>query len=157
MLDPKHKNIGATVSMINIIAQREADEISENSKASIGAMLAKAVLGDVDKLFMAESSECDWQSPNKQCLFNSDPEHYQLHTGLAPCRIGNCPLGALVDKELKNTGSLEFGCDPDKNMDVGVDAWPMDHRIPGGHIHIGYTGWRKHWDKLKKRVRGWFS
>jgi len=173
MLDPKHRNIGATVSMTNIIAQKEADEVSGNSSGNMGTMLAKAVLGDVDKLFMEESNDCDYKHETGICVFDGSTKPNKV------CMLANCPLGALVDKELKATAdsidlskpdddpyggsdnfshhSLKrnmpsFGADPEEGLGKTFGAGYGWSRA-GGHLHIGYTGWRKWWDNFKK----WFT
>jgi len=167
MLDPKHKNIGATVSMINIIAQKEADEIAESFKGNgIGAVMA-GLLGDIDELFMAEASECDYKHETGQCTFHAEEDLLDaLQAGNSsitfPCCVGECPLGALVDKELKGAANsidlskpLSFGADPDQTIDFGPrhQMSPEFHRAVGSHHHIGYTGWRKHWHAFKGVVK----
>lgn len=176
MLDSKHGNIGATVSMINLIAQKQADETAGNSPVGIGTMFAELVLGDVDELFMAESGMCDYKV-EKACTFNGPAP---IEPGLpVPCCVGECPLGALVDEELKDKDdsvlTMELDTDPDtfhlkgsdnyshySNKDIGshgvdglIDRHKMSNECPhavGGHVHIGYTGWRKYWHALKKAV-----
>lgn len=171
MLDPKHENIGATVSMINIIARQEADEIAAGKSGGFGALMAKAMLGDVDKLFMAESGMCD-HKVEKACTFNGPTP---IEPGLpVPCCIGECPLGALVDEKLKDTADSIQTVKPDTNPDAFRGSDNFSHHsnrdISGprvdfgdrrkmslkwrraviGYIHINYTGWRKYWHNTKR-------
>ena len=85
MLDIKHKNIGATVSMLKLI-----------HKITDGEELPT----EITKLFMVESGECDYKHESGACVFNGS-----LETNLNCC-IGECPLGSMVDKELKDSPGL---------------------------------------------------
>ena len=110
-LDAKHKNIGATVSMINIIAKKEAEEKTTGQEDGFGTKMAKMLLGDIDKLFMAESNSCDHKHEGC-CTFHQDDNVSELDDfAKVKCCIGECPLGALVDKEFKDTA---------KNINVTV-------------------------------------
>ncbi len=180
MLDSKHENIGATVSMINIIAQKEADEIAAGESGGFGALMAKAMLGDVDKLFMAESGMCDYQVITEganQCHYSAKVEIREGATvkidvpgSPVKCCVGECPLGALVDKKLKVTADSIQTVKPNTNPDAfrGSDNFshhslaanfadfgerrevsPEWRRAVVDHIHIGYTGWRKYWHNTK--------
>jgi hypothetical protein len=126
MLDPKHKNIGATVGMVK-----------EIHKLSHDPLLAE----ELTKLFMEESNGCDYKHETAACIFNGSTESNMK------CRVGNCPLGPLVDEELK------FGSDPDRLQLYGKNT--MNY---GSHIHIGHTGWRKYWNMFKKNLfHGWID
>jgi len=92
MLDIKHKNIGATVSMLKLI-----------HKITDGEELPT----EITKLFMVESGECDHKHETGQCTFyaEEDLESGDSFTTFACC-IGECPLGSMVDKELKDSPGL---------------------------------------------------
>ena len=84
MLDIKHKNIGATVSMLNLI---------------YGVLKTDKLDTPLTELFMAESNDCDHKVISERdggvCIFNGS-----LETNLRCC-IGECPLGRLVNEEIK--------------------------------------------------------
>ena len=76
MIDAKHANIGATVSLLlNIHKLTGPDEDLPN------------MLCD---LFTQESEECDYQVKGSLCTYKGDTP--------VKCMIGNCPLGAAIDK-----------------------------------------------------------
>jgi len=132
MLSGKHANIGATVGMLKFIHKLTPD-----------AKMAE----ELARLFMAEAESCDY-GENRTCSFPRLPELAEENDARHACMVGLCPLGPAVDNEIddrqqlygKNT--MGFGCDPEQEMS----------RTKGGHIHIGYTGWRKYWNMFKKWV-----
>ena len=86
-LDMKHKNIGATVGMIEGMAQL---------MEGLGG--GDALLGEIAELFQLEAQECDHQITTEgpvYCGFND------LNSD-TPCCVGECPLGAIVTKEIKD-------------------------------------------------------
>jgi len=144
MLDPKHRNIGATVGMLKLLGKLTDDnDLPE----------------EITKLFMAEAESCDHKHSTGQCTFHAGEDLIEsLQTGNSEitfqCRIGECPLGREVDKECADRTML-YG----KNtMHFGYDPEPTVFPTRGGHIHIGYTGWRKYWNMFKKNLfRGWID
>lgn len=76
-MDAEQRNIGATVGMIKSMHKITGHDDTE-------------VPIELSKLFIAESNRCSDRA-NNMCTFKDEP---------LECRIGNCPLGALVDKEL---------------------------------------------------------
>jgi len=128
-LDMKHKNIGATVSMVRLVGKIFGDK-SERAEA------------DLTKLFMAESKECDFRVA-EACVFNDSLQPNLL------CCIGECPLGTLVEQEIKTTNMLDierevtsFGCDPESG------PFPTC----GRRIHKDYVGRRKYWHTFKNTI-----
>jgi hypothetical protein len=79
MLDKKHRNIGATVSMISMVHLLTPDADLPNA---------------MTELFMLESGDCDYKHETGACIFNGSIEPNQK------CMVGNCPLGGMLDKEL---------------------------------------------------------
>jgi len=134
MIDIKHANIGATVSLVlNAHKLSSSEELPEM----------------VAELFTLEAVGC-----SHQLTTNSDPLCKYIEGEFVSCSVGNCPLGKIVDdiaakraiptitEHIKKRGV--FGEDPDNNT------------LPthGGSWHLGYTGWRKYWNNLKKLVNG---
>ena len=113
-LDPKHKNIGATVSMIQMLANKEAQILAKKPKGfvqtikdillppkeGVGRTLAKELTDPMIKLFMAESDSCDHKTGDKCAIYADRADVFM-------CTMANCPLGALVDDELKSAAGLE--------------------------------------------------
>ena len=79
MLDMKHKNIGATVSMMRILS---------------GLVGGKDLPEELSGLFVMESDDCDHKERG-DCVFDLSDR--------VICNINNCPLGPLVDEELAET------------------------------------------------------
>jgi len=91
MLDMKHKNIGATVSMLNMI-----HELTPGDELPI----------EITKLFMAESDDCDHKHETGQCTFHAEEDLTKGDSFTTfKCCIGECPLGPLVDGEFKATAN----------------------------------------------------
>lgn len=151
-MNRKDANIGATVSLLKMI-----------HVITPGEELPLALAG----LFTEEAKGCDYRA-NDHCTFACEVDVVKLDTpGTKLCAVGNCPLGDEVDKAAKEGDfptiteyaqkrekERTFGCDPD--LVIGTDT-------PCGHIHVGYTGWRKLWNGLKlwtvnslQRVLGYF-
>jgi hypothetical protein len=86
MLDMKHKNIGATVSMMRILS---------------GLVGGKDLPEELSGLFDLESDDCDHKRGG-DCIFDSADLGNRVS-----CDINNCPLGPLVDEELAET-PLEY-------------------------------------------------
>jgi hypothetical protein len=121
MLDREQKNIGATVSMIHMM-----HKLTDKDELPI----------ELTKLFMLESDNCN-SKVEGCCTFDID----EPDACISPpkCMIGECPLGSIVDKELK------FGARPDSLQLYGKDTM----NLAAGLTRIGYTGWRKHWHAFK--------
>ena len=77
-LDIKHMNIGATVSMLRLMQELDGGQSDDA----------------LTELFMVESVECDYKLL-EACTYNDSLKPDML------CCIGECPLGAEVDKKLK--------------------------------------------------------
>ena len=96
MLDIKHKNIGATVSMLNLV---------------YGALKTDKLDGPLAELFMEERKECDYLRKGR-LLIGHKCGYFALYEPgedkAVPCCIGECPLGRLVDEELKGTSMSEI-------------------------------------------------
>lgn len=117
-LDDKHRNIGATVSMIQIMANMESQELIKRpkgiidtvkailfpAKKGIGRTLAKELTDPLIELFMEESNMCDYKVADA-CAFEVDEPDACISP--PPCLMANCPLGKLVDEELKYASGLE--------------------------------------------------
>ena len=90
MLDMRHKNIGATVSMLKMIHKVAGD--NEELPTAL------------TELFMLESGECD-SKVEGACTFEVYPE-----ACISPpkCMVGNCPLGEIVDEELDGMSFTEI-------------------------------------------------
>ena len=92
MLDMKHKNIGATVSLIHMIHKlSDSDELPK----------------EMAELFMLESDDCDHKHETKQCTFHAEEDLTKGDSFTTfPCCVGECPLGSILDKELKDNPGL---------------------------------------------------
>jgi hypothetical protein len=147
LLTPKHRNIGSTVGMV-----KDIHKLSEKPR------IAKVLT----ELFMEESTDCDYKHKTGQCTFHVEEDltkgdsfttlaNYSSQVDAAlPCRAGNCPLGPLVDKE------LEFGTNLDRLQLYGKNTMKYGTHTFGGHVHVGYTGWRKHWRAFKQAAKDVF-
>ena len=144
MLDSKHANIGNTIGML-----KEIHTLSEDPE----------IAAEITKLFMAEAKSCDYKHESGQCTFHAGQDLVEsLLDGNSrisfKCQAGNCPLGPQSDKEetdrlmLYGKNTMGFGWDPE----------PATFPTKGGHIHIGYIGWRKYWNMFKKNLlHGWID
>ena len=155
MLEGKHANIGNTVGMVKSIHKLTTDP-----------KLAE----EITKLFMVESDDCDYKEA-PLCTFPRLLAPEDSRDDLPKCMVGRCPLGNLADKE-RGTADLEFGCGPDvgcgaksrmmlygqNTMGARHPMSPEWHRTVGGHVHVGYTGWRKYWNMWKNNMlHGWID
>jgi hypothetical protein len=151
IMDRKHANIGATVSLLLNIHKLTPDKELPTALAN---------------LFTEESDDCDYKRDNA-CKFISAKT---VKPGTVPCIIGNCPLGALIDKIANDQGfptitnhakTLPFkqrlACGfVEEGRTFGDDPDNMRVLTQGGNIHIGYTGWRKTWSFIKRTyIFGW--
>jgi hypothetical protein len=94
-MDMKHKNIGATVSLLS----RITDMLGEEGAGDLPQELSN--------LFDAESSNCDHKQKGC-CFIEVDPEEV-----ISPplCCIQECPLGEMLDEEI-NSGKVDLDSSP---------------------------------------------
>lgn len=86
-MDAHQRNIGATVSMTKSI-----HEIAGHDNAELPAGLTS--------LFIAESDSCV-SKVDGWCTFHAEEDLEEGDAFATPkCRVGNCPLGGIVDEEL---------------------------------------------------------
>jgi len=97
MLDMKHKNIGATVSILKMINNRNKGDPSKDES------LISKLTGGIDELFDEEARTCNSYIYG-HCAFpdtiSKDSPVVDLNDK-PPCSVTTCPLGPLVDDELK--------------------------------------------------------
>lgn len=92
-MDKHQRNIGATVSMTKSI-----HELAGHDDAELPAGLTM--------LFTAESDSCV-SKVDGRCTFNAEEDLKKGDSFATPkCRVGNCPLGDIVDEELKEDRRL---------------------------------------------------
>jgi len=143
-IDRKHACIGATVSLLLNVHKLTSDTKLPNELAG---------------LFTAESEDCDYKD-GVDCSFLREDRR------VVKCLVGNCPLGPMVEEASKKTGRpepAEFMLSKsreqqnkmgfDTTMTFGCSPETYDGPTQGGSIHIGYVGWRKHWNNFKKFFR----
>lgn len=112
MIDSKHANIGATVSLL-----------LNAHKLSKGSELPESLA----ELFTMESVNCDYRSGDEISSFCN---HDRISV---ECIIGNCPLGKIVEKTSSEGGwpsPTEFmtSQSPETRKKMGFDATIDDQR-----------------------------
>lgn len=119
ILDDKHKAIGATVSILGSIA----DVIQEGGGAPSFQKYVSRTHGEIKKLFTSEAADCDFKTGGDCGYFKL----YELRENYACC-IANCPLGELVNTELKELLSSMSGyIGPCTRCGKGVAAANLGH------------------------------
>ncbi len=86
-MDKHQRNIGATVSMTKSIHELTGHDDAETP-------------ADLALLFVAESDSCV-SKISGMCTFHAEEDLEEGDAFATPkCRVGNCPLGEIVDEEL---------------------------------------------------------
>ncbi len=92
-MDKHQRNIGATVSMTKSIHELVGHDDAETP-------------ADFTLLFVAESDSCD-SKVDGMCTFHAEEDLLDGDTFTTPkCCVGNCPLGEIVDEELRKDGGI---------------------------------------------------
>lgn len=92
-MDKHQWNIGATVGLV-----KYTHELTGHDDVDMPMYLAS--------LFTAESDSCV-SKVDGRCTFNAEEDLKKGDTFATPkCRVGDCPLGSLVDEELEKNRRL---------------------------------------------------
>jgi hypothetical protein len=139
MLDSKHRNIGATIGLLTRI----------HKVAGNGEELPVALT----ELFMLEADDCDYKHETGACIFNGSTKPNQ------ECMVGNCPLGPLVDEELKSGansdafgGSDNYSHHSNRRIQLyGKNTMNGENTMNYSRLkNVGYAGWCKYWNMFKE-------
>lgn len=92
MVDMKHKNIGATAGISDIV-KGLSPKFSEDVETDL--------LGALKELFGLESEECDYKDDKGMCGFKNDKSNV--------CSIEDCPLSEPSLEELNKVAKDIYG------------------------------------------------